>query len=393
MVLIRPLARTWKRGGAAIAIAVVVGSLLTGCMGQDPADGPSRAAIVPSPQMPVNSLTAARRTEITEQQCPAVVTQEALRALPEAAANAVDFFAATAQCALIGTVLQGPVQPETFVSPLQYTAPCTAAATVSVWAHYDDDLIFGSPTIPSAMAAGQCIRTLFLTGSDAGMGEDYAMERERGIRAAYDVMRGVESEWVDASVTLRSGVTITTTAPVDNPLILLLFVRLPDGGLDAGGFSATGYQSLPQLLSGALAELTTTDTGQPITLPTLEATIAEVVQTYAPQSILAHLPGLDPRSKGDHPDHSATGNLVAGLVDNGFIDGSVVQYAIGYPSAKYDVNLGGDELWKKLDAFAAYASHDSVLHCSSAQSCLNVRKFGAWLQRQYLVPDVEIPAA
>lgn len=392
MVLVRPAARTWKRGGAAIAIAVVIGSLFTGCMAQDPKDGLSRAAVVPAPQLPVNSLTAARRTEITEQQCPGSATQEALRALPESGANAVDFLSASAQCALIGTVLQTPVHPETFVSPLQYTAPCTAPATVSVWAHYDDDLIFGSPTIPNVMAAGQCIRTLFITGSDAGKGAEYAMAREQGIRAAYDVMRGVTSEWVDAVVTLRSGVTITTTSPVDNPLILLLFVRLPDGGLHAGGFDATGYQALPQLVSGEVAELTTTDAGRQITLPGLENTIAEVVQAYAPQSILAHLPKADPRSDGDHPDHSATGTLVAGLVDRGAIDGTLVQYAIGYPSAWEPVNLGGDELQMKLAAFAAYASHDSVLHCSTPHGCLGVRQFGDWLQRQYLVPDAEIPA-
>jgi LmbE family N-acetylglucosaminyl deacetylase len=361
-------------------------------MTQNPEGGPARATVVPAPQLPVNTLTATRRAEITEVQCPAAVTQEVLRALPEVAANAVDFLAASAQCPLIGTVLQAPVQPETFISPLQYTAPCTAPATVSVWAHYDDDLIFGSPSIPNAMAAGQCIRTLFITGSDAGMGADYAMERERGIRAAYDVMRGVTGEWADAVVTLVSGVTITTTSPLDDPRILLLFIRLPDGGLNAGGFAATGYQALPQLLSGGIPQITTTDTGQAITLASLENTMAEVIRTYAPQSILSHLPGLDPRSKGDHPDHSATGNLVAGLVDNGFIDGSVVQYAIGYPSESMPQNLEGDQLQMKLDAFAAYASHDSVLHCSTATSCLGVRKFGAWLQRQYLVPDVEIPA-
>lgn len=392
MVLIRPVARAWKRCAATIAIAVVAGSLLTGCMTQNPEDGPSRAAVVPAPQLPVNTLTAARRTEITEVQCPAAVTQEVLRALPEVAANAVDFLAASAQCPLINTVLQAPVQPETFISPLQYTAPCTTAATVSVWAHYDDDLIFGSPSIPAAMAAGQCIRTMFVTGSDAGMGAGYAMERERGIRAAYDVMRGVTSEWADAVVTLCSGVTITTTSPLDDPRIMLLFVRLPDGGLGAGGFAATGYQALPQLLSGAASELTTTDTGQAITLLSLENSMAEVIRTYSPQSILTHLPRLDPRSKGDHPDHSATGNLVAGLVDNGFIDGSVVQYAIGYPSERMSPNLEGDQLQMKLDSFAAYASHDSVLHCDSSKTCLKVHRFGNWLQRQYLVPDAEIPA-
>lgn len=391
MVLSRPVAPAWQRVGGAIAVAVAVGALLTGCMAPEPEDTPSRIATVHTPPPPANSLTTARSVEISAQQCPGSVALKPLRALPEPAANAVDFLAASAQCALIGAVLQAPVQPAAFVSPLQYTAPCTAPAMVSVWAHYDDDLIFGSPTIPNAIAAGQCIRTVFLTGSDAGKGTDYAMERERGLRDAYNVMRGATTEWVDASVTLRSGVTITTTAPVDDPRILLLLVRLPDGGLDARGFNATGHQALPQLLSGTAADLTTTDTGQRITLPALESTIAEVVNAYAPQSMLAHLPAADPRSKGDHPDHSATGTLVSGLVDNGIIDGSVVQYAIGYPSEHEAQNLGGDELRIKLDAFATYAAHDPVLHCSTAQSCLAIPRFGAWLQRQYLVPDAEIP--
>jgi len=392
MVWIRPRAHARTRGAAVLTITAVMVSLLAGCMSQKPEDGPPRHVIVPAPQLPVNSLTAARRIEITEQQCPTAVTQEALRALPEAAANAVDFLASSAQCLLIGTVLQTPVQPETFISPLQYAAPCASPAIVSVWAHYDDDLIFGSPTIPNAMAAGQCVRTLFITGSDAGKGAEYAMDRERGIRAAYDVMRGVTGEWIDSVITLRSGVTVTTTSPVDDLRIVLLFVRLPDGGLDAGGFGATGYQALPQLLSGVVAELTTTDAGQSITLPELENSIAEVVQTYAPPSVLAHLPEIDPRSDGDHPDHAATGTMVSTLVDRGLIDSAVVQYAIGYPSAWNAVNLEGDELWKKLEVFAAYAAYDPVLHCSTAKGCLKVHKFGDWLQRQYLVPDAEIPA-
>lgn len=380
-----------KRTGALVALAIVLGAALTGCTPDAAGGGPGRAAVVPAPQVPANSLTAERRAEITAQ-CADDVTPEALRALPDPAAYAVDFMAASSQCALIGTVLAAPAHPEAFASPLQYTTPCSTPATVSVWAHYDDDLIFGSPTIPHAIAAGQCIRTLFLTGSDAGKGEHYAMERERGIRAAYDVMRGAATEWFDTVVTLRSGVTVTSTSPVDNPNIALLLVRLPDGGLGAGGFDATGHQALPQLLSGDASALTTTDTGQSITLPALQETIAEVVHAFAPQSVLAHLPGSDPRSPGDHPDHAATGTLVSGLVDGGVIDGSVVQYAIGYPSERNAVNLGGDELQVKLDAFAAYAAHDSVLGCSTAQTCLNVHRFGAWLQRQYLVPDAEVPA-
>ncbi|WP_341976189.1 PIG-L family deacetylase [Microbacterium sp. LWO13-1.2] len=390
MIVFRPSARARRRAAGAVLITAVLASLLAACVAPPTAEPTSTATSTPTPTPPANSLTAARIAEITEQQCPATVAADVLSELPESAANAIDFMAATAQCGLIALVTQAPAQPATFVSPLQYTAPCASAATVTVWAHYDDDLIFGSPTIPNALAAGQCIRTLFITGSDAGKGPEYAANRERGIRAAYDVIRGAEGEWADMTVGLRSGLTITTTSPVGDARVALLFVRLPDGGLDSSGFSATGNQALPQLLSGALEAITTIDTGQQVTLAALEATVAEVVTAYAPQAVLAHMPAVSPLAHGDHPDHSATGTLVANLVDRGVVESAKVQYAVGYPSEWNGVNLGGDELQRKLEAFAAYASHDSVLKCSTAESCLNVRKFGAWLQRQYLVPDADV---
>lgn len=392
MSVVRPSARVRTRTAGAVIITVVLASLLAACVAPPAAEPTATATATPTPTPtpPANSLTALRITEITEQQCPATVTADVLSELPETAANAIDFLAGSAQCALIGLVAQAPAHPATFVSPLQYTAPCTTAAMVTVWAHYDDDLIFGNPTIANAIAAGQCVRTLFITGSDAGMGSQYATNREAGIRAAYDVVRGTTGEWLDTTVTLRSGLTVTATAPVGDNRVVLLFVRLPDGGLDAGGFGATGHQALPRLLSGSVPSITTIDAGREVTLAALEGAIAEMVAAYAPQTVLAHMTSLSPLSEGDHPDHAATGTLVSNLVDQGLISSAIVQYAVGYPSEWNAVNLGGAELQLKLDAFAAYAVHDSVLKCSSAQSCLGVRKFGAWLQRQYLVPDAEV---
>lgn len=390
MSVVRPSARARTRTAGAVIITVVLASLLAACV-TPPAPEPTSAATpTPTPTPPANSLTALRITEITEQQCPATVTADVLSELPETAANAIDFLAGSAQCGLIALVAQAPAHAPAFISPLQYTAPCTTAAMVTVWAHYDDDLIFGNPTIANAIAAGQCVRTLFITGSDAGMGAQYATNREAGIRAAYDVVRGTSGEWLDTTVTLRSGLTVTATAPVGDNRVVLLFVRLPDGGLDAGGFSATGHQALPRLVSGSVQSITTIDAGREVTLAALEGAIAEMVAAFAPQTVLAHMTSLSPLSEGDHPDHSATGTLVSNLVDQGLISSATVQYAVGYPSEWNGVNLGGAELQLKLDAFAAYAVHDSVLKCSTAQSCLGVRKFGAWLQRQYLVADAEI---
>jgi LmbE family N-acetylglucosaminyl deacetylase len=61
---------------------------------------------------------------------------------------------------------------------------CTHTKMVIV-AHQDDDLIFQNPALLEAIAAGDCVRTVFVTVGNAGLGEAYWREREEGSRAAY----------------------------------------------------------------------------------------------------------------------------------------------------------------------------------------------------------------
>ena len=63
-------------------------------------------------------------------------------------------------------------------------------SVLSIWAHYDDDLIFGNPAIDAAIGRGEPVTSVFLTGSDAGRGMQYAADREHGLRLAYEHMRG-----------------------------------------------------------------------------------------------------------------------------------------------------------------------------------------------------------
>jgi len=345
----------------------------------------------PPPPPPPNDLTAEQIAQIATVECPGTVTEDVVRMLVQPKADAVSFFASTAQCGDIPLVLNaGDGVPE-FVSPMQYIdAPCPAGTLFTVWAHYDDDLIFGSPTIPQALDAGQCVRNLYLTGSDAGMGLDYAYGREVGLRDSYNVLLGAPLEWEERTVTLADGVTLAISRPIGDQRVTLFFLRLPDGGLQGGGFEATGWTSLPKLLSGKISELYMIDTGAPVTLDAIGATVTELYNAYAPAAVLAHLPGTAQGTRGDHPDHQVTGDVVMRAADEGRIDPARVTYAQGYPSEQREQNLDGDLLQRKLDAFAAYAAHDPVIHCSSADSCLNVKHFGAWLLRQYLIPHAEI---
>lgn len=259
-----------------------------------------------------------------------------------------------------------------------------------VWAHYDDDLLFGIPTIDRAVRDGHSVRNLFLTASDAGHGmSSYAAGRETGIRAAYDVMRGASTAWSDREAVLSNGVTVTTTSPVDDPRIVLAFLRLPDGGLTGGGWYATGYQTIPKLLGGQIASLATLDTAQAFTVERLVATIAAFVTGSAATAVVTNMPDFAPGGEGDHPDHGGAGRLVAAAVDQGLIDPAIVRYAVGYPRATWPANLDAQATARKLAIFAAYGEHDEILQ-RSPEEYLALPGLGDWLRREHLFDDSEI---
>ncbi len=270
--------------------------------------------------------------------------------------------------------------------------PELSAGTIAMfWAHYDDDLVFANPTLLQALERGWHARSFFFTASDAGAGiSQYSAGRERGIRDAYDVMRGATGPWSDRSVTLGSGLTVTVTRPDGDDRISLSFLRLPDGGLRGGGYEKTGWESLAKLESGELSSIRTLDTKQPVTLDQLASTVAELVTAYDPTSVITLHPGFADAAGDDHPDHQTVGRIVAATVDAGLIDADLVQYAIGYPGARHPVNIDPALLRRKLEVFAAYGAHDPVVTRAEVADYLHVRGFGEWLQREYLLPHREV---
>jgi LmbE family N-acetylglucosaminyl deacetylase len=270
--------------------------------------------------------------------------------------------------------------------------PESDAGTIAMfWAHYDDDLVFANPTLLQALDRGWHARSFFFTASDAGHGmSDYAAGRERGIRDAYDVMRGSTGPWSDRSVTLRSGLTVTVTSPDGDDRISLSFLRLPDGGLRGGGYAHTGWDSLAKLESGELSSIRTLDTGQAVTREILVETIAGLVEEYDPTSVISHHPGFADDAGDDHPDHQTVGRIVTAAVDADLIDADLVRYAIGYPGARHPANIEPALLRRKLEVFAAYGAHDPVVAREAVDDYLRVRGFGEWLQREYLLPHREV---
>lgn len=280
-------------------------------------------------------------------------------------------------------VVVTPSPTPTPVDPLSIT--CPTRTTMSVWAHMDDDLLFLQSPIAHDIAAGRCVRTVFVTAADDGRGSGYAAGRETGIERAYDRMRGRATPWQTDEVVLGTGVRVLVAQPVDDPRITIVFFRLPDGNLSGRGFPRTGMVSLEMLLRGRIPHLEEiTGTGA-VTRDSLVASLVELTRDFSPERLLTTVPrSAGAATRGDHPDHSAVGELATVAWHDAGGAPTAVTYALGYQTMYLPANVAGEALRAKEGVFQDYAAHDPRIDgCVSFERCLLVRHYGLWLQREY----------
>ncbi len=255
--------------------------------------------------------------------------------------------------------------------------------TVAVWAHADDDIIFANPHLAGLIASGATLRTIFVTAGDAGRGLAYAQQREAGIRAAYDEMRGSTEPWQTTELNLLSGARVTRFVPSDDPRLSITVLRLPDGNLSGKGFPTTGEAGLTQLINGLVPVLSPIDDGPTLDTRRLSETVAELIHAGRPEHVTTNIPHESAFARGDHPDHSCVGSLVRAVAPVAGVAPEAVTYYIGYPSRHEPVNVEGEELDAKVDVYATYAAQDPVVTCDTAAACLAQPGFGQWLRRSY----------
>ncbi|MBM3716892.1 MAG: hypothetical protein FJW64_14390 [Actinobacteria bacterium] len=281
-----------------------------------------------------------------------------------------------------------PVPTEGTVSPA--AEPAGAQTLLSIWAHPDDDIIFSNPGLTAAIAEGATVRTVFVTGGDAGRGLDYMRSRELGIMKAYNRMRGSTADWTPRQITLLTGARVTRFVPDDDPRFSLTMLRLPDGNLDATGFAATGRTGLTQLLDGRAPTLSPLDGSPALDVTRLRAGLAELVGAARPTRVSTHIPRGSAFAAGDHPDHSCVGELARGAAPAAGVSATAVSYFLGYPSQSQPVNVSGGPLDDKVETYRTYAQDDPVIRCADAHACLAQRGFGEWLRRSYSKSDAEL---
>jgi len=245
----------------------------------------------------------------------------------------------------------------------------------NIVAHLDDDLLFINPALQFDIDRGWGVRTIVLTAGDAGLDEDYWLERENGLRAAYAHMAGVRDAWssTDAGVPGRD---ITVDSLEDAPGVQLVFLRLPDGNIDGTGFAATGNVSLRRLWLGTTPSLTTVDDGETYTADELVSTLAALLSGFDP-ALVRTLDFVGSFDDGDHSDHHASAYFALTAARAAGINRRVGHR--GYPMAPWAQNVGPTQVARKLATFLIYAAHDPQVPVDAPE--LGV--YGPWLARRY----------
>ena len=254
--------------------------------------------------------------------------------------------------------------------------PCAGESALQIVAHADDDLVLLSPDLWRDVTSGRCVRTVYLTGGDAGGPLQASTSREAGIQAAYATMAGGANTWTtsDAGLQGRSIRMVTLTAA---PQVSLVFLRLPDGGADGGGFPRYRSQSLPKLWSGSIEHIRAIDGSETYTRATLISALTELISDFAPSVVRT----LDPDvANWDHPDHHSVGSFAMAAHAAVPQPTALTTYR-GYSMVDYPPNVSGAELAGKREAIRTYATYDPVIW-----------QFEFAVDRQYVITTIPGPA-
>lgn len=273
------------------------------------------------------------------------------------------------------------------INNLPNTQCATGKTIMNVVAHQDDDLLFTSPDLLDTVHAGDCVRSVYLTAGDAGNDKYYWIGREEGSEAAYAQMASIPKEqWVQKTVKANNNAYFTISNHPKYKNLTLIFMQLPDGGLNGSGFPAYNNNSLYHMLN-TTGTITSVDGQSTYTTSSLETTLETLMQKYSPTHIRT-LSTYDGKNWPDHNDHHQA-NIITHQVFTKYttansIDSTTIPITdyMGYPVRLYPINVTGEPFNQKIAAFLAYAKQDGAV-CQSLQDCANTPTYYGYLQRQY----------
>ncbi len=263
-------------------------------------------------------------------------------------------------------------------------ASCDGKMIVNIVAHQDDDLLFMNPDIIHELHGGECIRTVYVTAGDDGRNELYWLSRQTGAERAYGTMLGIQPVWTQTIVQLADKQFITLANPIGYPNVGLIFLNLPDGNVNGGGFAATRFESISKLTTGTISKIYSVDGQSEYNADELVQALTTVLQRYNPHLIQTQTAQNMSKLYPDHSDHLTVGAITQKAEERYEKDGAKPQIKryVGYPIHARPENVFGEDLDGKASAFFSYATSDSSV-CSSMRLCGSDTAYGFYLRRQY----------
>ena len=258
---------------------------------------------------------------------------------------------------------------------------CDRGSIDVIVAHPDDDILFMNPDLESQMKAGKCVRTTYLTAGDDGRDSSYWLRREQGIEAAYATMLDSPNVWLE-SPAIVDGHTVMVNTLEGQPSISLVFVRLPDGGVDGKGFHVSQHSSLESASTDTKLILSSVDQVSSYSYLQILRLIQTILYIDKPYAIFTTIPSGQ-YSVGDHSDHAAAGRLTLQAAKTIKSKANLSEY-IGYPSNDLQPNLNFETMSHKRDIFYTYAS-DDYLVCGTGESCTIEDTYGKYFSRRYKI--------
>ena len=255
---------------------------------------------------------------------------------------------------------------------------------VNIVAHQDDDLLFMNPDLSHSINDGNCIRTIYITAGDAGLGKLYWLQRERGSENAYDYMLQLPNDiWVYRTIKLSDHSYVTIANPRKNHKVYLVFFRLPDGNLNGNGFLAENHESLAKLESGKINLIHSVDGQSFYTSNDLIVALQDLLQIFQPTEIHTMATYNLNLQYPDHSDHLAAGRYTEKAYQQTANLTVPLRFYYGYPIRSLPSNINSDDLSIKTAVFLAYTKYAQDTGCNTSVSCLRLNTYGSYLRRQY----------
>ncbi|KAF1963415.1 hypothetical protein CC80DRAFT_541349 [Byssothecium circinans] len=275
--------------------------------------------------------------------------------------------------------------------------------TIYFSAHPVDSLLYQQPDLFHDFYVYKCLLSVVFTTGDRGIGGNSSQSLEVGLEAAYAYMAGASDKniWEETIVQIND-YNVTKRNLKGTPTIQILYLRLPDGASDGGGYRVTHSQSLKKLYQGNIRSITTADGESTYTLRSLMDLVASVIKQSEAQEIRvldfkAPVPN-DGELDSEHADHAISARLVMDAVNGEHIQVYLRGYAGNFMRhLDPTMNATHSDFFIKADTFFQYAEHDSHI-CHTHEECYNqfqerspdglsqdVKYVINWLEREYWV--------